>query len=136
MKSIAAIYRNKYARYVFSGGTAAAVNLGLIYLIVGVLHEWYLVGTIAAFAGAFCVSFVMQKFLTFNDRSLERVRAQAAGYLLIAVVNLGINTLVMYIAVDWCGLHYLLAQFLVTASIALYSFVLYKQLIFTGQELS
>ena len=124
------IFGNKLIRYLISGGTAAVVNLGLVYLFVSVLHLWYIAGTTLAFIGAFVVSFLMQKFITFADRSLERASRQLTIYFLVALCNLGINTLLMYAAVDGLGIEYLLAQFIVTALIAGYSFFLYKYLIF------
>jgi len=129
MRYLYAKYR-KVFWYLVSGGTAFLVNISLLALFVEAFHLWYLIATSLAFMLAFFVSFTMQKFLTFREHSTDRVHRQMGAYLLIALCNLCANGGLMYIAVEFVGIHYLVAQVIVTAAIAAYSFFLYKYLIF------
>jgi len=128
---------NRYAklgRYIMSGGTAAAVDIGFLFIFTSVFHIWYLLSAILAFLIAFCVSFVLQKFWTFDDHGIEKWKSQAVGYFVIAGVNLGINTMLMYIFVDIFGIQYIAAQFVAGALVAFESYFLYQKLIFKKHE--
>jgi putative flippase GtrA len=52
-------------------------------------------------------------------------------YLVLALIGLGINTISMYFLVDHAGLHYLGAQILTSAFIAIGNFFAYKHVIFS-----
>ncbi|OGZ73735.1 MAG: hypothetical protein A2832_00735 [Candidatus Zambryskibacteria bacterium RIFCSPHIGHO2_01_FULL_44_22b] len=117
-------------RYIISGGSGAVVNLSTLFVLVHFFQVWYLLSVIMAFVVAFFVSFSMQKFFTFNDDSLEKIKKQSIFYLGIQIFNLGVNALLMYISVDILNIHYLISQFFVLGFIAVYSFFIFKHFIF------
>ena len=117
-------------RYLFAGITGLVVNLGTLFILVSLLHVWYLAGTVLAFLISSSVSFLMQKLLTFSDRTVKRAHIQLGIFFGVALFNLGMNTLLMYFAVSMFGIQYLVAQFLVNALIAVYSYFLYKHIVF------
>ncbi len=120
-------------RYLVSGGSAAVVDLGLLYG----LTEWatlhYLFSAMLAFIAAFFISFFLQKFWTFQDHSVERVHAQAVLYFVIAVANLGLNTLLMYLFVEYLHLWYLAAQIMAGGAIACESFFISRHVVFKSR---
>lgn len=120
----------KLARYLISGGTAAGVDLVLLYAFTEWLHIWYLLSSIFAFIIAFVVSFVLQKFWTFQDHGRDNMHVQAGVYLAVAVTNLALNTLLVYVFVQNVGLHYIFAQIAASALIAIESFFVYQHFIF------
>ncbi|MDZ7587444.1 MAG: GtrA family protein [Patescibacteria group bacterium] len=120
----------KIIRYIISGGTAAAVNLGALYILTDRLGWWYLFSSIAAFGLAFIVSFTLQKFWTFKEKSFHTAPKQLTLYFLVITVNLLINTALMYFMVDIINLPYLLGQVIVGGLIAFGSFFVYRHLIF------
>ena len=124
----------KAVRYIVSGGTAALVDLGLLYIFTDVFGWWYLTSAVVAFILAFFVSFFLQKFWTFKDGSKDRIHFQLIIYLTIALVNLVVNTLLMFVGVHYLGLHYMLAQFIVAGLIACSSFFLYRRFVFIAPK--
>lgn len=120
----------RVTRYLFSGGVAATTDLGLLFALVHIFHIRYLLSAMVAFVFALAVSFILQKFVTFDERSKERIPAQITIYFCVALLNLGLNTLFMYVGVEKIHLHYLLAQFLANGIIAFYSFFVYRHLVF------
>ena len=92
---------------------------------------WYLLAAVVAFITAVAVSFMMQKFFTFNDYTREKIKQQTVLYLGIQIFNLCLNTLFMYIGVDLLHIHYILAQVLISGMMAVYNFFVYKHLVFT-----
>ena len=127
--SIARRY-NRVLKYISAGGTAAAIDLGALYVLTDFAGFHYLFSATTAFLLAFGVSFTLQKFWTFGDKSLERIHAQLTLYLTIAVANIFVNVGLMYLFVDIFGVWYLLAQIIAGAIMACYGFLLYRYVIF------
>ena len=125
------IFTHRVTRYLISGGSAAVVNLALLFILVHFFYMWYLLASVVAFIGAVTVSFMMQKFFTFNDYAKEKIRQQSIIYLGIQIFNLGINALLLYLSVDMLHIHYLISQVWVLGVIAVYSFFMFKHMVFT-----
>ncbi|MFA6393965.1 MAG: glycosyltransferase [Patescibacteria group bacterium] len=129
------VYKRKIiVKFIISGGTAAFTDLGLLYVLTSLAGYWYLFSAILAFIAAFFVSFFLQKFWTFRDNDRKKMYSQMRRYFFVGLVNLGINTLGMYLVVDIFGIWYLLAQILVSIVIAAESFLIYKHAIFNGKD--
>jgi putative flippase GtrA len=122
----------KIVRYIISGGCAAFTSIGLLFIFVHFFGIHYLIASMIAFVLGFLVSFTMQKFWTFNNRETSRTHTQLALYLAITLINLLINTALVYIFVAWLGLWYLLAQIIASVLIALYSYFVYQRFVFTS----
>lgn len=118
------------SKYLVSGVTVNALELSLLYGFTEYLGIWYLFSAILAFLLALCVSFTLQKFWTFEDKKREDVPKQASLYGMFAVINLGFNVIALYLLVQVAGLWYMFAQVLVSAAVAVWSFLLYKFIIF------
>lgn len=127
-----ALYRRYGAlvRFFISGGSAAVVLLTLLYIFTDIVGLWYLASSVLAFLGAFMVSFTLHKFWTFADSNLQRAPTQAAAHFTAGLINLGLNTGFLYLLVDYAGVHYLVSQIIVSGSIAIVSFFVYKHFIF------
>ncbi|OGG93609.1 hypothetical protein A2609_00400 [Candidatus Kaiserbacteria bacterium RIFOXYD1_FULL_47_14] len=117
-------------RFLLSGGTSASTDLVLLYLFTDIFGIWYLTSAVAAFILAFGVSFTLMKFWTFGDHSQEGLHMQLGIYFLVAIINLALNTLLVYLFVEWAGLYYLFAQIVAGALIAIESFFVYQRFIF------
>lgn len=123
----------KYKRiikYLIAGGTAALVDLSLLYFLTDILDIWYLISASLAFIVAFFVSFFLQKFWTFRDTDKEIMYKQMGVYLAVALTNLVLNIAFMYILVDGFKIWYMSAQFVVGGLIACESYFVYKTFIF------
>lgn len=120
----------KILRYLISGSIAAVTNLGSLYLFVNVFHLWYIVASGISFVLTFIVSFVLQKFWTFNDPHLDILKRQIGVSLVVAGCNLLLNTVYMYFFVEYLHLHYMQAQVLTMILVAIGSFLAYQYLIF------
>lgn len=117
-------------KYLIAGSIGTFVNLALLYFFTDILLIWYLLSAVLAFILSFFVSFFLQKFWTFSDRDKDKMYRQMAGFLLVALANLVLNTLLMYLLVDGLEIWYMLAQFIISAFIAVESYLIYKFLIF------
>lgn len=119
-------------RYIISGLTASAVMLGSLVFFREILGIWYLYSSTLAFILAFIISFLLQKFWTFRNLSVSNAHKQMVLFLIVSLINLGINGLGMFILVDKIGIWYFISQIFVTAFIAIWSFFAYR-IIFSGK---
>ncbi|HVX91423.1 MAG TPA: GtrA family protein [Candidatus Paceibacterota bacterium] len=120
-------------RFVISGGVAALTTLLVLYVLHGHLGVPYLIGSVLGFIAGVCVNFTLQKWFVFQSGAGARMHTQAASFLGVNLVTLALNTLLLYILVDFLHIYYLLAQVMVQAVIAGASFVVYG-LIFRPRE--
>ena len=120
----------KILRYLFSGGTAFGVDFFFLYFFTELVGLHYLLSVVVAFLIAVVVSFILQKFWTFQNNSKADLRRQAVVYITVAIINTGLNTLLVYIFVEYASLHYLLGQFFSSGLIAFESFFVYQFFIF------
>ena len=124
-----------YIKYVIGGGTAAFVDLFLLYVLTDIFHLWYLYSAGLAFLAAFLVSFYLQKFWTFRDNSNKKIHKQMAAYFAVGAVNLGVNTGGIYLLVEKFNFDYLWAQIIMGALIAVGSFLIYRFVIFKEDKI-
>ncbi|MSU73675.1 GtrA family protein [Candidatus Kaiserbacteria bacterium] len=120
----------RIVRFMISGGTATIVNLSALFILTHFLGVWYIYSSILAFAVSFFVSFALQKLWTFGDTSRDRVHTQAAMFLIVILVALGINTTLIYLFVEYAHVHYLVGQLVSGLCIAVINFLSYKHLVF------
>lgn len=126
----AKIFRPRTIRYVFSGCTAAFATLSLTWLFEQTGMNYILVVTLAYLLSVM-VSFSLQKFFTFENRGLEKVHGQVAIYFALAAINLLINDFLVYILFSGFRVQYLVFdQAISTVLIAIYSFFIYRHIIF------
>lgn len=128
-----ALYLRKYSRvfrFIISGGTAATIDLGFLYIFTDVFFLHYLLSAVFAFILAFGASFSLQKFWTFRDDSMQRIHFQMTLSFVIAAANLGLNTLLMYFFVDYLSLWYMAAQVITGFFLAFESFFIFRFVIF------
>jgi len=118
------------ARYVISGGGAAALSFVVLYIATEIFHIWYIVSVIIAFVFAFVVSFSLQKFWTFNNQDTTFVHRQIIYYLSLALLNIALNVLGVYVLVSKLGVWYMAAQFFTLGFLAIINFFIYKYRLF------
>ena len=120
-------------RYIVSGGSSAAANIGTLYLLTEFAHIHYLLSAVISFILAFFISFILQKFWTFKDMQNETIHLQMIWFLGLSLVNLLVNTLLIYSFVEYAHLWYVAAAVVSGALLAVSNFFVYKHVIFTTE---
>lgn len=117
-------------RFIAAGLLGTGVHFAVLALLVELVKTDVIVATTCAFISAWSVSFLAQKHWTFKDAEEKQLLHQALNYVIIALLNVGINALLMHVFAEQLAWHYLLAQFVTTAIVAAESFVLYRLFVF------
>lgn len=121
-------------RFVIAGVIATGTNLGLLYALTDFLGLWYVVSVIIAYGVATGISFTLQKFWTFSHYSLERVRRETVLYILNNLLGVVFDVGGLYILVEYAGVWYMVAQFVLLALIAIWNFFVFRFFIFPAQS--
>ena len=116
-------------KFLATGAIGLSVNLG-VFQILYVRGVPYLIGSMSALFIAMIVGFVLQKYWTFEERSPERTRIQFILYAALTLCNLGVNTLVVYLLVEYVNVYYLIAQAFGAGLVAFTSYLVYQHYIF------
>ena len=117
MKKIIITHAPRMIRFIIAGCISTTVSFSLLFILTEILGVWYLLSSTIAFIMTFAVSFTLHKFWTFKSREAHILRAQMVQSLVLAIWNIGLNALAMYILVDVAQIWYMLAQALTLAVI-------------------
>ncbi len=121
--------RHVVLRYLISGGMAGATDLIALYFLNTILGLYYLLAAILAFIIAFSVSFTMHKFWTFESHE-EETHKQVVLYFGTSLFGLSLNTLLMYLFVDFVHIPVLLSQIIVGFLVASVTFFISRSIVF------
>ncbi len=118
--AVRGLVRHSMARFAVVGAIGFGTDVGLLWLLHGVLGLWLPPATALAYLVAFAVSFVLSREWVFPHagdarRQIYRYGALVAGILLLTVV--GVQALV------WLDMPYLVAKVLVSGLVAVVNYV-------------
>lgn len=105
---------------------ATAVNLSFLFILTEFFSIWYVFSAGFAYAAASVVSFTLQKFWTFRNATLMRIRSQFAFYVMLGTFNMVLNSVLIYLVVESTGVYYLVAQIGIGLLIAFWSLFFYR----------
>ncbi len=110
------------------------ITIVIYYSILVGLTEagvWYLVSATSAFVPAHIVNFLLQKYLTFQNKTRHNVRWQAMAYALVMLlVFLPMNNGILYVLVEYCSTWYVAANLVSSLIVSAISFPVQRKWIF------
>lgn len=126
--------QSMFVRYVFSGGTAAAIDVFALWLLNTVFGVYYLSAATFAMTISFIARFFLQKFVTFKDDNKEDEKRQFGYYSILYVASLIATNALLYVFVDLLKLPIVASQVTAILMIAAGCFFVYKIFIFTKKQ--
>ncbi len=120
-------------RYFIVGGTAFAVDFGLLWVLAECGVHYLLAGG-CSFAAGLSVNYLLSVAWVFRDHVLHSRLAEFAGFAAIGVAGLGLNEAVLWVATEAAGFHYLLSKIIAAAVVFLWNFAARKYLLFHGKK--
>lgn len=127
------IYKHKkIVKFCVVGFIGAAIDFGLLAILVEVFAWPVLIANTCSFIIALVNNFWLNKFWTWRDTSDQHV-GQFVKYSLTSVVGLGINTLLMWLSLK-IGLYYLLAKFFISIIVAFWNYSVNNWWTFLNKE--
>jgi len=123
--------RSLFVRYVFSGGTAAAIDVILLYVLVAYFDVYYLAAATFAMTMSFIARFLLQKFVTFQDHDHSEEKRQFAYYSTLYFASLAATNALLYLFVEKLNFWLIPSQIVSILLIACACYFIYKIFIFT-----
>lgn len=121
-------------KFLIAGGTSTSIDIFVFTALTYWVGLWYIISSIFSFIIAFGVSFGLQKFWTFRDKNTAKLIKQTYLYFIVAVINLGISTLLIYLFVDYVHIHKFISKVIANIIIAAESFFVYRHFIFAKKN--
>ncbi len=120
----------KVFRFLITGTASFVVNISLFFILTHYLKVDYLTASPLAFFGSWIVNFNLHKFWTFSYKHERGTLSQMILHGGLMLINVTINTFMVYIFVDYIGVNSLIAQGLAAILIAMENFFLLSRFIF------
>lgn len=121
-------------RYFFVGGTAFAVDFGLLWVLTECAGLHYLLSAALSFAAGLTVNYLLNVWWVFCDHVLRSRIVEFAIFVLIGMIGLCLNEAIIWCATEWLHLHYLSSKIVSTAVVFLWNFMARKYLLFDGKS--
>jgi putative flippase GtrA len=120
--------------YVAASACALLVDMTALWLLVHFLALGYLVAATVSFLLGAIVAYELSVKLAFRHHRLRDRRAELAAFIIIGAGGLAINTLVIFVGVDYFGLHYLFAKSIAAGFTFACNFIARRQILFVPRS--
>jgi len=125
----------EFSGYGVASAAALSVDMGLLWAFVHV-GIGYIVASVASFTAGAVVAYWLSITLAFRQHRMRNRRVEFLGFAAIGAMGLIINTSVIYTAVQFLGLHYMLAKSAASGFTFAFNFIVRRQLLFVAPALS
>ena len=116
--------------YAAASACALAVDMGILWILVERCAWGYLAAATLSFLAGAVVAYALSVTLAFHQHRLHDRRLEFLSFVGIGVVGLGVNAVVMTVAVRYFGLHYIIAKCVAAAFTFMCNFITRRQILF------
>jgi putative flippase GtrA len=120
-----------FTRFILVGGVSAAIDMGLLWLLHGVLGVWLPVATFTGVAFSFVVNFLLNRRWVFG--AAGPAAGQFARYLTLAALNWMLTVLTVTWLTEVVGLYFMLARVLALAVFTVLNFLALRAWVFRAR---
>jgi putative flippase GtrA len=125
----------EFSGYGVASAAALSVDMGLLWALVHVGIQYIAASAVSFTVGA-VVAYWLSITIAFRRHRMRDRRVEFLGFVAIGVIGLAINTSVIYTAVQFLGLHYMLAKGVAAGFTFVFNFIVRRQLLFVAPALS
>ena len=118
-------------KYIMASGCALFVDFGVLWVLVHYFSWWYLAAATTSFLSGIAVVYVLSVRMVFHHRRLNDRRIEFLSFTAIGGTGLAINAAVIFAAVKYLGVHYLVAKCIAAGFTFAFNFFARRQLLFT-----
>ncbi|RDU61058.1 GtrA family protein [Helicobacter marmotae] len=114
-------YYYNFVKYLFVGGSAACINWLIFFILFSVFGLYYLFAGFLSFVLATLWNFAFAKMFIFKDSGHSLLKESMLVYL-VSFGGLLIDMGVLFVCVEWLGLHEMLSKILSTGVAFVFNF--------------
>ena len=112
--------KRQFLRFALVGTVATMTTYSVLIVGVENLHMNAVTASIAGYMLGMIVNYILNYRYTFSSEQQHQV--VLPKFVLVMVIGMLINAGVMFIGIDWLGIHYMLAQLAAVAVVFMLSF--------------
>lgn len=121
-------------RYGIAGGSAAAIDIGFLYVLTRHVGWYYLYAAAVAYICSFFARFFLQKYFAFRAVGTKTVVFEFGSYAILSGWSVAASFALLKVFVGMFGWEPVYSQVVVTLLIAALSFFVYRFVIFKGKQ--
>jgi putative flippase GtrA len=122
-------------RYCLVAGFAFLVDIGVLWILVQYFSWWYLAAATASFLSGIVIGYALSIRMVFSYRRLKDQRIEFLSFAAIGGVGLAINAAVIFVAVKYFGVYYLLAKCVAAGFTFMFNFFARRQMLFVHRPI-
>ncbi len=116
-------------KFGFVGFLCFFIDYGIMVFLTEVVHINYLISSGCSFCVSVVVNYILSiKYVFDADKDANKIK-EFLVFLILSIGGLIINQIVMWIAVDGIGIHYMISKIGATAIVMVYNFITRKKFI-------
>lgn len=121
----------QFIRYGFVGGIAFLADFGMLYILTDKVGLYYLLSATIAFMCGLLVNYALSIKWVFNQRRMSSRRVEFLVFTIIGIIGVCINNLIIWLGVEFIGIHYLWSKIIAAAVVLLWNFIVRRQTLFS-----
>lgn len=118
--------------FFFVGVVSSLVDIGLLWYLCESWGIWYIPAAIVSYGCGILVSYCLNKFLTFHDRTRDYL-SQFTTFAVISISCLLVNVCIIWLLVELAVFNYLVAKAIATACAFFWSYYGQSRFTFRGR---
>jgi putative flippase GtrA len=122
--------------YTAASACALVVDTAILWALVHFLGIDYLGAATVSFSAGALVTYGLSVKIAFKHRRMQDRRTEFAAFVLIGVAGLALNTAVIFVAVEYFGLHYLLGKCVAAGFTFTFNFIVRRQVLFVRRSMT
>ena len=123
-------FRTQFFRFIVVGATATLTTYLILILLVETWHMNVIGASVLGYLAGIAVNYKLNYGFTF--RSDRQHRILIPKFFVVALTGLLLNTGLMFMGVNWFGIHYVLAQLAAVAVVLIWSFSINRLWVFAN----
>lgn len=120
-------------RFGFVGGSAFLIDYGVMVALTELGGVNYLISSMISFCVSVIYNYILSIKWVFNVTGERSQTQDLSVFMILSVIGLGINQLIMWIAVDKLHIFYMISKIGATAVVMVYNFVTRKIFLENGK---
>lgn len=113
-------------KFGFVGGTAFLIDYGVLFCLTEFLGVHYLISGTISFALSVIYNYILSIKWVFDTGNTRKKSEEFVVFLILSIIGLGINQVIMWLAVEKLQLYYMISKIFATAVVMVYNFVTRK----------